>query len=236
MKIQINALTKWHFALLTLFIAQAIILTPAVTAAENELAGAEKNAGWMLLFNGHDLANWKNNNGTPVHAKIEDGAINPHGSGGYVLVYDKQFGDFELKCDVKMDRPNCNSGIFLRVGDLEDPVQTGIEVQIETLTKPDLHGFAAFYDLKAPTKDATQGSGKWNTVEIRCQGPRITVAVNGQRVNSINCDEWTEPGKRLDGTSDKFGKAIRDFPRKGYIGLQDHGDNVWYKNIKLKPL
>ena len=91
--------------------------------------------------------------------------LNPHGTGGYLLVYDKPYGDFELKCDVKMDQPDCNSGIFLRVGDLKDPVQSGIEVQIETLTKPDLHGFASFYDLVAPTKDATHGPGKWDTVD-----------------------------------------------------------------------
>ncbi len=205
-------------------------------AADNELTPAEKAHGWKLLFNGKNRSGWMNNTHKPVKAKVENGTLNPHGTGGYLLVYDKPYGDFELKCDVKMDQPDCNSGIFLRVGDLKDPVQSGIEVQIETLTKPDLHGFASFYDLVAPSKDATHGPGKWDTVDIRCDGPKITVTVNGEQANAINCDEWTEPGKRLDGTPDKFAKAIRDFPRKGYIGLQDHGDKVWYKNIKLREL
>ena len=64
----------------------------------------------------------------------------------------------------------------------------------------------------------------------------VTVTVNGEKVASINCDEWDKPGRRPDGSRHKFGKAIKDFPREGYIGLQDHGHDVWYKNIKLKEL
>lgn len=207
-----------------------------VQAADNELTVAEKNDGWMLLFNGRELSGWKNNNGQPVQARIEDNAMNVHGSGGYLLVYDKPFADFVFRCDVKMDQPSCNSGIFLRVGDLEDPVQTGIEVQIESEVEPSLHSFAAFYDLVAPAKNATRGPGKWDSVEVRCEGARITVTVNGEEVNSINCEEWDQPGRRLDGTRHKFRQAIKDFPRQGYLGLQDHGHDVWYKNIKIKKL
>ena len=135
-----------------------------------------------------------------------------------------------------MDRPYCNSGIFLRIGDLKEPVQSGLEVQSITDKKPDLHGFGAIYDLVAPSTNASLGPGKWDAMEIRCEGPNISVKVNGENVSSINCDEWGQPGKRPDGTSHKFKKAIRDFPRKGYIGLQDHGNNVWFKNIKLREL
>jgi hypothetical protein len=55
-------------------------------------------------------------------------------------------------------------------------------------------------------------------------------------VTEINCDEWDQPSRRPDGSQHKFDKAIKDFPREGYIGLQDHGHDVWYKNIKLKQL
>jgi hypothetical protein len=188
------------------------------------------------LFNGANTDGWKNSSKKPVNAKVEYGALNPHGSGGYLLVYDKQFGDFVLKCDVKMDQPFCNSGIFLRVGDLKDPVQTGIEMQVMGGKEADVHSFGAIYDLVAPSKNATHGPDAWNAVEIRCEGPKITVNVNGETVASINCDEWREPGKGLDSKPNKFKKAVKDFPRKGYIGLQDHGYNAWYKNIKLKTL
>ena len=81
-------------------------------AADNELTSAEKAAGWKLLFNGSSSTGWKNNTDKPVAAKVEDGALNPHGSGGYVLAYEKPFGDFVLKCDVKMDQPFCNWGFL----------------------------------------------------------------------------------------------------------------------------
>jgi hypothetical protein len=207
-----------------------------VRAADNELSPIEKADGWQLLFNGKDTTDWKNNTKKPIAAKVEDGALNPHGSGGYVIVYKKQFGDFVLKCDVKMDQPKCNSGIFVRIGDLKDPVQTGREVQVHTNEKPDIHGFGAIYDLVAPSKNATHGPGKWDTVEVMCKGPKITVTVNGEKVTALDCDQWTQAGKRLDGTSTKFKKAVKDSARSGYVGLQDHGNNVWFKNIKLLKL
>jgi hypothetical protein len=205
-------------------------------AADNELTPAEKAEGWVLLFDGKSTTGWRNNTDKPVAAKVEDGAVNPHGSGGYVLMYDKPFGDFELNCDVKMDQPYCNSGIFVRIGDPKDPVQSGLEVQVLSDKKADLHGFGSIYDLVAPSKNASHGAGNWDTVEIRCEGPKLTVKVNGEEVAAMNCDEWTEAGKRLDGSANKFEKAIKDFPREGYIGLQDHGYNVWFKNVKLREL
>jgi hypothetical protein len=205
-------------------------------AADNALTDAEKADGWVLLFDGTSLKGWKNNNDQPVRARIEDGAINPYRSGGYLLVFEKPFGDFVLKCDVKMSQPDCNSGVFVRTGDLSDPVYSGLEVQVSSSTKPGRNNFGSIYDLVAPSKDATNGPGMWDTIEIRCEGPQVTASVNGEEVATINCDEWTEPGKRPDGSTHKFGKAIKDFPREGYIGLQDHGHDVWFKNIKIKPL
>jgi hypothetical protein len=236
----LSSFASWRLCVRCLLAAGIVITSSSITsnsfAADNELTSKEKMGGWQLLFNGKNTKGWRNNIKKPVKAKVEDGALNPHGSGGYVLVYDKPFGDFVIKCDVKMDQPSCNSGIFVRIGELKDPVQSGLEVQINTATKPDLHSFGAIYDLVPPSKDATHGRDKWDTVEVRCEGPKISVTVNGEKVTSIDCDKWTKPGKRLDGTSTKFKKAIKDFARKGYLGLQDHGNNVWYKNIKLREL
>jgi hypothetical protein len=205
-------------------------------AADNQLSESEKADGWVLLFNGRNLDGWKNNNDAPVRAKIEERAINPHGSGGYLLVCEKPCGDFVLRCDVKMSQPSCNSGVFVRTGDLNDPVYSGLEVQVSSETEPGLNNFGAIYDLVAPSKDATNGPGEWDTIEIRCEGPVVSVSVNDEKVASMNCDEWDEPGRRPDGTTHKFGKAIKEFPREGYVGLQDHGHDVWFKNIKLKKL
>src|SRR5579871_6423176 len=106
--------------------ALIFVLAPPARSADNELTPEEKAAGWQLLFNGKDHTGWRCDNGRPIATKVENGSLLPYKSGGYIIVYDKQFSDFILKCDVKMDT-RCNSGVFFRVGDLSDPVQTGFE-------------------------------------------------------------------------------------------------------------
>lgn len=215
----------------------AVVLTvSSSSAAENELTAKEKNAGWMLLFNGKDASGWICNNGkTPADSVVEDGTLMPYKSGGYVLIHEKEFGDFILKCDVKMPA-KCNSGIFFRIGNPKDPVQTGFEVQVMHGKGTGRHDFGAIYDLVAPSKSNVKPTGEWNAVEIECRGPHISVRVNGDEVAKMNCDEWTEPGKRPDGSKHKFKSAIKDFPRSGSLGFQDHGAKVWYRNVKLKEL
>ena len=209
---------------------------PFAAAAENELTPAEKKAGWKLLFNGKDATGWMCNNGkTPADSVIEDGTIMPYKSGGYVLIHKRQFGDFILKCDVKMPA-KCNSGIFFRIGNPKKPVQTGFEVQVMNGKGKGRHDFGAIYDLVAPSKNNLKPTGEWNSVEIRCFGPYINVTVNGEKVAAMNCDKWTEPRKRPDGSRHKFRSAIKDFPRKGYLGFQDHGAKVWYRNVKILEL
>ena len=234
-------MTRYHSinsATLCMLVVLAITLIGSrpVHAKDNELTDAEIAEGWVSLFNGSDLKGWKNNNDKPVEAKIEDGSINPHGTGGYLLVYDKRYGDFVFQCDVKMSGPDCNSGVFLRCGDLEDPIYSSLEIQVLGGDGATMHDFGSIYDLVAPSKNATRGDGEWDTIEARCEGPLVTVSVNGEQVAEMNVDEWKEPGKRLDGTRHKFRKAIKDFPREGYIGLQDHGHDVWFKNIKVREL
>jgi hypothetical protein len=226
------AMSGWFVKSLTLAM---VVFIGQVRAADNQLTADEQAGGWILLFNGNDLGGWKNNDGNPVAATIEHGAINVHNTGGYLLVYDQPFDDFVLKCDVKMSPPECNSGIFVRTGDLSDPVNTALEVQIYDGPLTGNEDFAAIYHLVGASKDATRGPGEWNTLEIRCAGPEVSVKVNDEEVTTMNCDDYDKPGLRTDGTPHKFtGRAI--FPRKGYIGLQDHGQDVWYKNLKLKKL
>ena len=64
----------------------------------------------------------------------------------------------------------------------------------------------------------------------------VTIELNGEKVNDVDLSRFTEKNKRPDGTAHKFDVAYKDHPREGYVGLQDHGSNVWFKNIKLKPL
>ncbi len=220
---------------LTICVMAIGIQAKFVHAADNELAPEEKAAGWQLLFNGKDYDGWRCNTGKQIASHIEQSSLVPHKSGGYLIIHEKQFGDFTLKCDVKMDT-ECNSGVFFRVGDPKDPVQTGFEVQVSSDKGAGFHDFGAIYDLVKPMKNNAKPAGEWNSITITCKGPHITVEVNGQKVSELNCDEWTKPGSGPDGRKNKFAKAVKDFPRKGYLGFQDHGHKVWFKNVKVLDL
>ena len=133
-----------------------------------------------------------------------------------------------------MGDTDCNSGIFFRIGDLGDPVQSGFEIQVSGSPANNFHGFGAVYDL-AKTSVQDFDATAWNHLEILCQGPEVSVQINGREVSSINTDQFPNAGKRPDGSSHKFG-VIRDMARSGYLGFQDHGHPVWYRNIKIMPL
>lgn len=229
------------FKTFTLVSASMLMLISAsVWAADNELTTDEKTEGWLLLFNGKDYAGWKNNNNKPVVAKVEEESIQTFRCGGYVLTYDKEFSDFILKCDVKMSE-KCNSGIFIRMENLGDPVNTGFEIQIATAepdTKPDVHAVGAFYDITPPKKIATNGAGKWDHYEVKFIGDKLNVILNDVEIINENLQNYNEPGKRAVEGNHKFTqkrklRALTDFAKKGYLGFQDHGHKVWIKNVKL---
>ena len=227
--------------LITLALVAPLLFSTFASGDDNVLTAEEKKEGWQLLFNGSDLTGWKCNNGKPIAAPIENGALVPYKSGGYIVLHEKSFDNFVLKCDVKWDDPKCNSGIFFRVEDPKNPVHTGFEVQVMSGDKTGKHQFGAIYDFATTTKNAGNPTGEWNTVEVRCDGPDISVKVNGQDVCAINCDQFDQAGMCPDGAKHKYKlkkepRAVKDFARSGQLGFQDHGHKVWYKNVKVLPL
>ena len=152
----------------------------------------------------------------------------------------KTYGDFELTLSYKLSE-GANSGVFYRT-DPKNPVQAGLEIQLmdnvgfqKTHGKKDARKLnGSFYDAQAPEQDAAKPVGEWNTMKLVCKGPKIELYINGLRSFAVNADAWTTPGKNPDGTANKFKKAIKDFPRSGHIGLQNHGQQVWFKDIKIK--
>jgi hypothetical protein len=156
------------------------------------------------------------------------------------MVHKKQWSDFVLSLDFKIAK-DCNSGVFVRTSSLvprpgKDVGFNGIEVQILDSTTAGFHDTGALYDLVKPTRNTMKPVGEWNHMVITCNKNLISVELNGEKVNHMDLDEWTELNKRPDGTAHKFDIAYKDHPRKGYIGLQDHGKDCWFKNIKLLPL
>lgn len=210
-------------------------------APDNTLTAEEKAAGWVLLFDGRTLDGWMNDKRQPSRSPVEQGSINPHGNGAYLLVHEKTWTDFIWQMDFKISK-GCNSGIFLRIFSLTpkpgwDVAFNGLEVAIDDRKGAGYHDTGAIYDLVKPMKQAMKPAGEWNHVVITSRDNLITVALNDELVTRMDCDQFTEPGRRPDGTKHKFtGIVYKDFPRSGYIGLQDHGSPCWFKNIRILPL
>lgn len=218
----------------------AMLCGVSAIAADNKLTKEEKAEGWILLFNGKNLKGWTTSRlREPRVNPVRDGMINPRRIGAYLLITEEQYGNFVLKLDFKLP-PEGNSGVFLRTNPLMpkkdfEMWENAIEVQLLDGDTTTVHDTGAFYDLVAPSKNNLK-RGEWNTIEIRCDGSLMSAKLNGELVSEIDLDEYTEPYRRPDGTEHKFKAAFKDHPRRGHIGLQDHGDETWIKNIKLLPL
>ncbi len=217
-----------------------LLLAPAAWAADNQLTDAEKEEGWILLFDGRTLDGWMTSSEKPSLRPVEEHCINPHRCGGYMMIYKRPWANFVLQLDFRIS-PGCNSGIFFRTWPLEprpgkDVGYNGLEMAIDDTRGAGYHDTGAIYDLVKPSKNAMKPAGQWNHVVIACDKSRIRIELNGEQVAEMDLDQWTEDYVRPDGTRHKFDVAWKDHPRKGYIGLQDHGKDCWFKNIKLKPL
>lgn len=209
-------------------------------AGENELTDGEKAAGWVLLFDGETTAGWMDARQNPVPAShVQDGCLNPHPC-HYMLIPQETCENFRLSLDFRIS-PKCNSGVFVRTFPLiprpgKDVGFNGIEIAVDDTITAGFHDTGAIYDLVKPSKNAMKPAGQWNRMLITCDKEVIAVEVNGNSVSRMNLEEWTTANKRPDGTDHKFDVAYKDHPRQGYVGLQDHGSDVWYRNIKLLRL
>jgi hypothetical protein len=210
-------------------VTSLLILALAAVGAADE--------AFQTIFDGQSGKGWMTNTSQPLpKANVQPDGLNPHNSGGYIVVYEKPVKDFVLEFDYKISK-GCNSGVFIRVGDLKDPVMTGLEIAIDDTTGTGLHDPGAFYDLVAPRVNAQKPAGQWNHMTITAQGPKVRVTLNGEEVSQIDLDQFTEPGQRPDGSRHKFSNVrIKDLNQKGYFGFQDHGQDCWFKSIKLKVM
>ncbi|TAE74425.1 MAG: DUF1080 domain-containing protein [Verrucomicrobia bacterium] len=211
---------------------------PAVAPA-NSLTDEEKARGWQLLFDGKSLAGWERYGAPnePVGWTVQDGSIAWAAGGAGDLATREEFGDFELCYDWKISEGG-NSGVMFRVAAGGDaPWHSGMEMQVlddarHSDGKLPTHRAGAAYDLVAPPEGITKPVGEWNQARILCKGRRVELRLNGTVTASL--DLATEEGKALVAGS-KF-KELPLFARlaKGRIVLQDHGDPVWFRNVKIR--
>lgn len=195
------------------------------------------------LFNGTDLTGWTQ--GPDKSWVVEDGVITlkrefdgQEHNHDYLWARDV-YGDFVLELEFKVPE-KANSGIYLRTANVNDPVYTGIEVQVANsygqtnLSRTGTAG--AIYDFLAPSRNAIKPPGEWNRYQITCRDNKLIVVLNGAQIIDMDLNHWGEPNKNPDGTKNKFGTALKAFARRGSFGFQDHGRPVWYRNIRIKEL
>ena len=230
---KVNGVFKLTLLVLSASVFFALCSKKESVPASNSLSQAEINDGWTLLFDGKSFDGWmmtKENGWT-----IDGDAVSL--TGGYLWTKER-YGNFILACEFKMS-PECNSGIFLRTDDIKNLVQTGIEVQVlDSYGKSEIgkHDCGAIYDCLAPAVNTVKQAGEWNRIVITCKDNIIKVVLNDVPVIDMDLDKWTEPNMNPDGSKNKFNTALKDFAREGFIGFQDHGHPVWYRNIKIKEL
>ena len=208
------------------------IFAAMVVGALAVVAGAQQGE-FKSLFNGKDFTGWKGKEGGWV---IQDGAMAWQKGCGDIWT-EQKFGDFVLDLEFKIAK-GTNSGIFIRTGNPKDNVQTGIEIQVYDSAgqKPNKNSSGAVYDCLAPSETADKPAGEWNHIVITAKGSKLQIVMNDKQIIDMDLDKWTEPGKNPDGSKNKYKNAFKDFPREGYIGLQDHGGAIWYRNVKIKGL
>jgi hypothetical protein len=220
--------------------------------------------GWITLFNGKDFTGWRGYNkeeGVPGRWIVEDGAIKINGSGtgegqssdGGDIIFAYKFKNFELSIDWKVSKGG-NSGIFYLAQEIEgEPIYISApESQIlDNENHPDAkmgvdgnRQSSSLYDMIPANPQNAKPFGEWNTTKIMVYKGTVVHNQNGQNVLEYHLwtKQWTEMLQ-----NSKFKEGSKDFPlafgllnncggenKEGYIGLQDHGDDVWFKNIKIK--
>jgi hypothetical protein len=218
-------------------------------AASNTLSAAEQKDGFRLLFDGTSKNGWHiyNSKSDGSAWKVDsgviylDGAAKRSGAGGGDLVTNDEYENFHLKLDWKIDTAGNSGIIFLSHEDPKYPAsyQTGPEMQIidnngHRDARINKHKGGDLYDLIAAVPQNTNPWGQWNSVELIINKGKLEYYQNGVKV--VTTTLWDDNWKNMVANS-KF-KNWADFAKytKGHIVLQDHGNQVWFRNIKIRTL
>ena len=204
----------------------ALLFTNLLIASHTASAADE----WQKLFNGKDLTGWVEI-GKQGSWQAADGILYCSGKGGGWLSTDKTYANFELDLEFRVPADG-NSGVFIRAPREGDGAYLGMEIQVlddDTTAfgklKPEQFT-GSIYDVQAASPRATKKAGEWQHMVILCDGRHVNVTINDKVVVDAKLDDYpakfaTHPGlKRTD----------------GYIGLQNHGSRLDYRNLKIREL
>lgn len=217
-----------------------------------ETMETEESGEWIVLFDGTSFDDWKGylSDSVPEHWKLEDGAMvfyppenRPEGA-QYNLVTKEDFGSFVLSLEWQVSE-GANSGILWGIKEdaqYHQPYETGPEIQVlDNERHPDAkagttHQAGALYDMVAPAKDVTRPVGEWNScvITVDYEAMQGSVELNGEKILDfpVANEQWNT---MVAGSKFADWEGFGKFP-EGKIGLQDHGDKVAFRNIRIKKL
>ncbi len=187
---------------------------------------------WQTIFNGSDLTGWRPMGGSGDNWSAADGVLACNGKpGAQWLATEDEYADFELSLEFNVPE-NGNSGVFVRAPSDGVPYVDGIEIQVlddygdkwEGL-QPDQYT-GSIYAVAAPSKRVTKQAGQWQSMFVRCWQRRLQVKINGHPVLDANLDDFEEQTKKVPGLK----------RQSGHIGLQNHGDKISFRNIRVRKL
>jgi 3-keto-disaccharide hydrolase len=227
-------------------VAVAFLVAPALSGSES---ATESCDGFVSLFDGKTLDGWKRcrENGEIVPPKdsafhVEDGVIHCTGKGQdyWLVIPGEKYGDCILRLEFKLVK-DTNSGVFLRAPGLDLPAYKGFEVQVYDdwdinpktnkleRFEPNKHSSGSVFDVLSPMRNMSRPLGEWEQMEITSKGSVFTVTHNGFKIIDADFATLTEP-------IGKFDFPYSEMPKEGYIGVQNHGHELWFRNIEVKRL
>jgi hypothetical protein len=218
----------------------ALLLTLASAAGADEFRD---------LFDGKSLDGWvvegpaTDKTGRNIWS-VSDGRIACLGEGFGFLRYDRrQFSDFTFRVEYRFvptpgGKSPANSGLGIRTGRFDParsretrPSYAAFEVQLldDAGSRPSAHGTGSLYRYKSPTANPARPAPDWNTIEVTCTGPRITVRLNDQTV--LDADQSELPDVK---SKPSAAPAPKDKPRRGYVALQSHSGRVEFRKVQIR--
>ena len=227
-------MNRMHPLALTASLALCVLATPAPAIAE------DKEVGFTPLSNGRNLDGWvyglrgDKENKSGKGYQVGNGVVYCTKEDGGNLFTEKEYGDFVLRFDFKLER-NANNGIGIRAPLEGDAAYVGMEIQVldddgpeykDKLRPGQYHG--SIYDVVPAKRGSLKPVGEWNSEEITAKGRHITVKLNGNTIVDANLDDVKD-----EDTLKKHPGLART---KGHIGFLGHGARVEFRNLRIKEL
>jgi hypothetical protein len=210
----------------------------AMASPDNTLTPAEKKAGWKLLFDGKTTNGWRGFKAAAPDPgwTVKDGVLGPDPKTSKDILTKDQFANFELAFDWKIS-PKGNSGVMFHVTENGDETYwSGPEYQVLDNARGErpLEQAGSLYALYAPVGAQPRPVGEFNQARIVVKGGKVQHWLNGTKVAEY---DMTSADFKARVAASKF-RAWPVFAASptGHIALQNHGDAVWYRNIKIRPL